>query len=198
MDFGIDQQRRRGENPGVSGISLRSPKRSTSGQRSVEQPSCLSQRSLDLGEVANTHHLENQPVDFGFEFIQGQGTVALPTSWLPGDRSRGFLTRSSWFFAGGGCHRLGLLGLPTKVARQTQGCSHLVDEGSTDGPVESGCLPSLVHGFDVALGIVVEELFQEAGLAWSNGCRPGNVEAAFSLAAFLVFPGRLPVSFTLV
>ena len=64
----------------------------------IELPSCLSQRILDLGEVANAHHLEYQPIDVGFEFIQGQGTVALPASWLPGDRSRGFLTRSSWFF----------------------------------------------------------------------------------------------------
>ena len=63
--------------------------------RSIEQPSCLSQRILDLGEVANAHHLENQPIDVGFEFIQGQGAGALPASWLPGDRSRGLLTRSS-------------------------------------------------------------------------------------------------------
>ena len=83
------------QNTGVNGISLRSPKGSTSGQRSVEQPSCLSQRILDLGEVANAHHLENQPVDVGFEFIQGQGAGAFPASWLPGDRSRGLLTRSS-------------------------------------------------------------------------------------------------------
>ena len=61
------------QNTGVNGISLRSPKGSTSGQRSVEQPSCLSQRILDLGEVANAHHLENQPVDVGFEFSQRQG-----------------------------------------------------------------------------------------------------------------------------
>ena len=58
------------QNTGVNGISLWSPKGSTSGQRSVEQPSCLSQRILDLREVANAHHLENQPVDVGFEFIQ--------------------------------------------------------------------------------------------------------------------------------
>src|SRR5271165_4614441 len=87
QDFGIDQQRRRGENPGVNGISLRSPKRSTSGKRSVEQPSCLSQRILDLGEVTNRHHLEYQPIDVGFEFSQSQGAGALPPSWLPGDRS---------------------------------------------------------------------------------------------------------------
>src|SRR5271157_2982658 len=149
-------------------------KGSTSGQRSVEQLSCLSQRILDLGEVANAHHLENQQVDVRFKFSHSQGAGALPASWLPGDRSRGLLTRSSWFFAGGGCHRLGLLGLPTKVARQTQGCSHLVDEGSTDGPVESGCRPRLVHGFEVAFGMVVEELFQEAGLAWRNDCCFGH------------------------
>src|SRR5271165_6730469 len=157
------------QNTGVNGISLRSPKGSTSGQRSVEQPSCLSQRILDLGEVANTHHLENEPVDVGFKFSQCQGAGALPASWFPGDRSRGLLPRSSKPFAGGGCLRLGLLGLPAKVARQTQGCSRLVDEGFADGPVESGCRPRLVHGFEVALGIVVEELFQEAGLAWCGG-----------------------------
>src|SRR5271166_2366516 len=158
------------QNTGVNGISLRSPKGSTSGQRSVEQPSCLSQRILDLGEVANAHHLENQQVDVGFTFSQSQGAGALPASWLPGDRSRGLLTRSSQFLASGGCLSFcGCLGLPAKVARQTQGCSRLVDEGSADGPVESGCLPSLVDRFDVALGIVVEELFQEAGLAWCGG-----------------------------
>ena len=95
QDFGLDQQRRRGENPGVNGISFRNPKRSASGQHSVEQPSCLSQRILDLGDVANAHHLENQQVDVGFQFSQSQGAGALPASWLPGDRSRGLLTRSS-------------------------------------------------------------------------------------------------------
>ena len=54
----------------------------------------MSQRILDLGEVANAHHLEDQSIDVGFEFIEGQGTVALPASWLPGTgavgSSRGF------------------------------------------------------------------------------------------------------------
>ena len=76
----------------MDGIRLSESKGINLGRRrSVEQPSCLSQRILDLGEVANAHHLENQPIDVGFEFIQGQGTVALPASWLPGDRSRGLL-----------------------------------------------------------------------------------------------------------
>ena len=45
----------------------------------IELPSCLSQRILDLGEVANTHHLENEPVDVGFEFSQCQGAgIFLP------------------------------------------------------------------------------------------------------------------------
>ena len=89
------QNENAGESPGVDGIRFRNRKGSPSVGGHIEQPSCLSQRILDLGEVANAHHLENQPIDVGFEFIQGQGTVALPASWLPGDRSRGFLTRSS-------------------------------------------------------------------------------------------------------
>ena len=162
----------------------------------IEQPSRPPQRILDLGEVANAHHLENQSIDVGFEFSQSQGAGALPASWLPGDRSRGLLTRSSKFLASGGCLSFcGCLGLPAKVARQTQRCSRLVDEGFADGPVESGCRPRLVGRFDVALGIVVEELFQEAGLAWCDGCCPW---ACWRLPSpwrlFLGFPRRLPVS----
>src|SRR5208337_3820991 len=65
-------------------------------------------------------------------------------------------------------------GTAPKVARQTQRCSRLVDEGFADGPVESGCRPRLVHGLDVAFGMLVEELFQEAGLAWCGGSRFGQ------------------------
>jgi hypothetical protein len=64
---GSQQNENAGESPGVDGISFRNPQRSTSGQRSVEQPSCPSQRILDLGEVANAHHLEDQPIDVGFQ-----------------------------------------------------------------------------------------------------------------------------------
>ena len=69
----------------MNGISLRSPKGSTSsGQRSVEQPSCLPQRILDLGEVANRHNLEDKAVDFGFKILQGYGPGALPAYTVSG------------------------------------------------------------------------------------------------------------------
>src|SRR5208337_3939504 len=113
--------------PGVDGIKFRKRKRSPSDGGYIEQPSRPPQRILDLGEVANTHHLENQPVDVGFEFSQRQGAGALPASWYLVDRCRGLLPRSSQFLAGGGCLFLGSrLGLPAKVARQSQGCSRLV------------------------------------------------------------------------
>ena len=64
----------------MNGISFRNPKRSASGQRSVEQSSCLSQRILDLGEVANADHLEDQSVDVGSKILQGYGpALFLPT-----------------------------------------------------------------------------------------------------------------------
>ena len=69
------QNENAGESPGVDGIRFRTRNGSPSVGGHVEQPSCLSQRILDLGEVANAHHLENQPIDVGFEFIQSQGTV---------------------------------------------------------------------------------------------------------------------------
>src|SRR5208337_2676856 len=178
--------------PGVDGIKFRKRKRSPSDGGYIEQPSRPPQRILDLGEVANAHHLENQSIDVGFEFSQSQGAGALPPSWLPGDRSRGLLTRSSKFFASGGCLSFcGCLGLPAKVARQTQRCSRLVDEGFADGPVESGCRPRLVGRFDVALGIVVEELFQEAGLAWCGGCFPGRVGGCLPLGGCPGLPTQI-------
>src|SRR5208337_1845369 len=76
-------------------IRFHSRKKSPSVGGRIELPSCLSQRILDLGEVAIAHYLENQPVDVGFEFIQSQSPGALPASWLPVARSRGLLTRSS-------------------------------------------------------------------------------------------------------
>src|SRR5271157_772240 len=148
--------------PGVDGIKFRKRKRSPSHGGHIEQPSRPPQRILYLSEVANAHYLEDQPIDIGFKFSQRQCAGTFPASWLQVDHSRGLLTRSSKFLASGGCLPLGLLRLPTEVARQTQGCSRLVDEGSADGPVESGCRPRLVHGFGVALGIVVEELLHEA------------------------------------
>ena len=53
--------------------------RPTSGQRSVEQPSCPSQRILDLREVANRHNREEKAVDSGFKILQGYG----PALFLP-------------------------------------------------------------------------------------------------------------------
>src|SRR5208337_4443307 len=176
----------------MDGIRFRNRKGSPSVGGRIELPSCLSQRILDLAEVTDPHHLEDQSVDVRFKFIQGQGTVAFPASWLPRDRSRGLLTRSSSFLASGGCLSFcGCLGLPAKVARQTQRCSRLVDEGFADGPVESGCRPRLVHGFDVALGIVVEELFQEGRFAWCDGCFPGLVGGCLSLGGCFGVPTKV-------
>ena len=173
QDFGIDQHKTPGDSPGVDGISRWIQNTSTSGQRSVEQPSRPPQRILDLSKVTNRHHLEDQPIDVGFNIFQGCAPIA---SWLPGwfpcDRSRGFRTRSSSFLACGGCP--GLLGLATLIPRQSQQCSRLVDEGGADRPLESGCRPRLVHVIDVALGMVVQKLLDEHGLAWSCGCSFGH------------------------
>src|SRR5271157_4089893 len=169
------------EAPGVNGISIGNRKGSPSIGGYIEQPSRPPQRILYLGEVANAHYLEDQPIDIGFKFSQRQCAGAFPAPWLQVDHSRGLLTGSSKFLASGDCLSLGLLRLPTEVARQTQGCSRLVDEGSADGPVESGCRPRLVHGFDVALGMVIQELLDEHRLAWRNDCRLGHVGVCLSL-----------------
>jgi len=58
--------------------------RPTSGQRSVEQPSCPSQRILDLREVANRHNREEKAVDSGFKILQGYGPGALPAFTVSG------------------------------------------------------------------------------------------------------------------
>ena len=59
-----------------------------------------SQRILDFGEVANAHHLENQPVDVGFEFSQSQGAGAFLPRGCPVTGAvgsfRGFLVFCRW------------------------------------------------------------------------------------------------------
>ena len=230
------KRKRRGEYPGVSDIRFRSRKRSASGQRPVEQPSCPSQRILDLGEVTNRHRLEYEPIDVGFQVVQYHRAGAIAPSWLHADRSGGLLTRSPKFLACGtvlgflvfarrlpvrpsdalilsttvllmvpsnpaACHALftaatlpwgwsfrnsftniflpglrlswtfwcrdfalaAVLGFD--LAAESQLLSHLVDEGVTDCPVHPGSRPRLVHGFDVALGIVLEKLLDETALA---------------------------------
>src|SRR3954464_8229816 len=93
-------KRKRRERPGVSGVGLHDPKRSSSARRSVEQPSRPSQRVLDLGEVADPHHLEEKLIDLGFEAFQGGGPTA---PWPTIDDSGGVLPRSSELLARGGC-----------------------------------------------------------------------------------------------
>ena len=62
-------------------------------------------------------------------------------------------------------------GVPRQIAGQPQLLPHLADDGVTDRSFHPGSLPSLVHGFGGALGIGVEEVLHEAGLAWcSGGC----------------------------
>src|SRR6516165_4699867 len=99
-------------------------------QRSVEQPSHTSQRILYLLEVTNRHRLEDEPVDVGFEVGQRQGPTALSASRLPVGRSRGLFRLTPSLLASVGWLRLcGCLGLPTKVACQSQRCPGLVHEG---------------------------------------------------------------------
>src|ERR1017187_4255549 len=163
------------ETPGPSPAFIASDFRwetSSGGEDSVDPSACFSESGLYRWEIADTHDLEDQLVDLSFHTQENVGPVALPATWLPGrlhvDHTRLLLRRSSSFLSRCGC--LGLLGVPTKVPRQTQRCSHLVHYGLADRPVESGSLPRLVHGIDVSLGMVVQELLDEHCLAWTAGC----------------------------
>ena len=67
----------------------------------------------------------------------------------------------------------------------------LLTKGGANCALESGSLPSLVHGFGGAVGMVVEELLDEAGLAWCNGCRPGHVGGCLFLGGFPGLPRQI-------
>ena len=67
-----------GEKPRRVSDQIPATPASALGQLPVEEPPDLTQRILDLGEVADAHDLEDEPVDVGFQFVQlqGQGTLA--------------------------------------------------------------------------------------------------------------------------
>src|SRR5262249_10066339 len=60
-------------------------------------------------------------------------------------------------------------------------CSRLGHKGGADGPLKSRSTPSLVHGFHVALGMVMQELLDKAGLAWGSGGCSGHVGGCLPL-----------------
>jgi hypothetical protein len=67
------------ESPGVHRIEFQVGVISR-GEDSVDPSTRFSESGLDLWEIADTHDLEDQPVDLGFHSQQSMGSVALPTS----------------------------------------------------------------------------------------------------------------------
>jgi hypothetical protein len=84
--------------PGVHRTQRNSRISSAPAESGVQQPPSLPQCLFDLGKIANSHDLEEQTVNLGFEILQGYGLSAL--SATPDRyRSRGLLRRSSSFLA---------------------------------------------------------------------------------------------------
>ena len=83
-----------GDSPGVHHFSSELD-RSSGRHGSVDLSTCFSEHSFDLWEIANSHHREDQPIDFGFHTQESRSAVALAALWrrrtLPVDRSSGGL-----------------------------------------------------------------------------------------------------------